>query len=101
MATTERVTVTLPVELVQGIDHFEHNRSRFVAEAVENELVRRKRQGLLNSLQNPHPDVAHLVDENLADWNATLPTGDDDLLSPSAGKSVRWIEGQGWVEESA
>ena len=92
MATTERVTVTLPLELVQGIDQFEHNRSRFVAEAVENELVRRKRQGLLNSLQNPHPDVAQLVDENLADWNATLTTGDDDLLSPSAGKSVRWIK---------
>jgi metal-responsive CopG/Arc/MetJ family transcriptional regulator len=67
MPSTERVTVTLPVELVQGIDHYEHNRSRFITEAVENELVRRKRQGLLNSLQNPHPDAAQLIDVNLAD----------------------------------
>jgi len=38
MATTERVTVTLPVELVEGIDRFERNRSRFIAEAVAHEL---------------------------------------------------------------
>jgi hypothetical protein len=101
MASTERVTVTLPVDLVQGIDHYEHNRSRFITEAVENELVRRKRQGMLRSLQNPHPDAAQLIDVGLADWSANLPAGDEELLDPSAGKSVRWIEGQGWVEQSA
>jgi metal-responsive CopG/Arc/MetJ family transcriptional regulator len=35
MATTERVTVTLPAELVESIDRYERNRSRFIAEAVE------------------------------------------------------------------
>jgi metal-responsive CopG/Arc/MetJ family transcriptional regulator len=42
MATTERVTVTLPVELVENIDRYERNRSRFIAEAVEHEFGRRR-----------------------------------------------------------
>jgi hypothetical protein len=101
MSSTERVTVTLPVELLQGIDRYEHNRSRFIADAVQNELVRRKRDGLLSSLQNPHPDATQLIDMGLAEWNASSPAGDEGLVDPSAGKSVRWVEGQGWVEESA
>ncbi len=70
---------------------------RFITEAVENELVRRKRLGLLSSLQSPPPDAAQLIDMGLSDWNASLPAGDEELLDPSAGKSIRWIEGQGWV----
>jgi hypothetical protein len=101
MATTERVTVTLPVDLVEGIDRFERNRSRFIAEAVEHELVRRRRAGLLRSLKSPHPDGAELAETGLADWGASLPSGDDGLVDASAGKPVRWVEGQGWVEESA
>jgi hypothetical protein len=62
MATTERVTVTLPVELVESIDRFERNRSRFIAEAVAHELVRRRRDGLLRSLKNPHPEAAELAE---------------------------------------
>lgn len=100
MAATERVTVTLPVELVQGIDRYEHNRSRFIADAVENELARRKREGLLSSLQNPHPDAGELSEMGLADWDMTLPPGDEGLVDPSAGTSVHWVEGQGWVKES-
>jgi hypothetical protein len=46
MPTTERVTVTLPIDLLEGIDRFEHNRSRFIVQAVERELVRRRREGL-------------------------------------------------------
>jgi metal-responsive CopG/Arc/MetJ family transcriptional regulator len=53
MATTERVTVTLPVDLVAGIDRFERNRSRFITEAVEHELNSRRRDGLLRSLKRP------------------------------------------------
>jgi metal-responsive CopG/Arc/MetJ family transcriptional regulator len=34
----ERVTVTMPSELVAGIDRIESNRSRFIAEAVRHEL---------------------------------------------------------------
>lgn len=94
MASTERVTVTLPAELVEGIDRFERNRSRFIAEAVEHELVRRRRDGLLRS--RPHREAAELAETGLADWGASLPTGDDDLVDASAGKAVRWVEGQGW-----
>jgi hypothetical protein len=98
MATTERVTVTLPVELIEDIDRYERNRSRFIAEAVEHELGRRRREGLLRSLKNPHPEAAELAETGLADWEASLPADDEGLVDVNAGKPVRWIEGQGWVE---
>ncbi|MDP2954880.1 MAG: ribbon-helix-helix domain-containing protein [Longimicrobiales bacterium] len=101
MATTERVTVTLPAELVESIDRLERNRSRFIAEAVGHELVRRRREGLLRSLKSPHPEAAELAETGLADWATSLPAHDEGLVDLSAGKPVRWVEGQGWVEESA
>jgi len=101
MATTERVTVTLPIDLIEGIDRLERNRSRFIAEAVEHELLRRRRDGLLQSLRSPHPEAADLADAGLAEWAASLPTDDDGLVDEDGGKAVRWVEGQGWVEESA
>lgn len=100
MATTERVTVTLPIELVENIDRLERNRSRFIAEAVAHELARRRREGLLRSLQSPHLESADLAETGLAAWGASLPVGDDGLVDVAAGKPVRWVEGQGWVEES-
>lgn len=101
MATTARVTVTLPVEMVENIDRFERNRSRFITEAVKHEFVRRRRDGLLRSLKNPRVEATELAETGLADWGASLPSGDDGLVDVSAGKPVRWVEGQGWVEESA
>jgi hypothetical protein len=101
MTTTERVTVTLPIDLVEGIDRVERNRSRFITEAVEHELLRRRREGLLQSLQSPHPEAADLADAGLSEWAASLPSDDDGLVDRDAGKAVRWVEGQGWVEESA
>lgn len=100
MGTTERVTVTLPVELLESIDRLERNRSRFVTEAVERELVRRRREGLLRSLDRPHPEAAELAEVGVAEWGANLPEG-DDLIDLSAGTAVRWVEGEGWQEESA
>lgn len=99
MARTERVTVTLPVELVKRIDRHEKNRSRFIAEAVAHELVRRSRLGLLHSLEKPHVEAADLAKAGLAAWGASLPAGDDDLVDSSTGTSVRWVEGRGWTEE--
>jgi hypothetical protein len=99
MATTERVTVTLPVELVEGIDRVERNRSRFIAEAVEHELANRRRAGLLRSLESPHPEAAELAETGLADWGASLPAEVEELVDMNAGRAVRWVEGQGWVEE--
>jgi len=101
MATTERVTVTLPIEMVESIDRFERNRSRFITEAVEHELVRRRRRGLLRSLRRPHVEAVELAEAGLSEWAASLPLGDEGLVDVSAGKAVRWVEGKGWVEESA
>lgn len=96
---TERVTVTLPAELVEKIDQLERNRSRFIAQAVEHELHRRRRAGLLRSLKRPHPEAVEVAETGLAEWAASLPAGDDDLVDMTEGKPVRWIEGRGWVEE--
>ncbi len=101
MASTERVTVTLPMDVVERIDRLERNRSRFITEAVERELFRRRREGLLCSLEVPHPEAVLVAEEGLAEWGASLPGGDDGLTDPAAGKGVRWVEGQGWVAESA
>lgn len=76
------------------------NRSRFILEAVERELARRRRDGLLRSLKSPHPEASELADVGLVEWAASMSPGDDELVDPSAGKSVRWVEGQGWDEES-
>jgi hypothetical protein len=100
MGTTERVTVTLSGDLVQGIDRWERNRSRFIAEAVEHELARRRQDALLQSIQSPHPEAAGLADAGLGDWASDLPD-DEGLVDLTGGTAVRWIEGQGWVKEPA
>ena len=97
MATTGRVTVTLPLDLIEGIDRLERNRSRFIAEAVEHELARRRRDGLLLSLKRPHPATVALAEMGMADWAANLPVEEERLVDVSAGKPVRWIEGRGWI----
>lgn len=100
-ALSERVTVTMPAELVAGIDRFERNRSRFIADAVRHELKRRRRQELLRSLEEPHPDSLSTAELGLKDWSQGLPAGDDDLLDPSGGVPVRWSAAQGWQEPDA
>ena len=67
-ALSERVTVTIPAELVAGIDRFERNRSRFIADAVRHELKRRRRQELLRSLEEPHPDSLSTAALGLDNW---------------------------------
>jgi hypothetical protein len=99
MEPTERVTVTLPKEMVESIDRQESDRSRFVAVAVAHELERRRRQDLLRSLRTPHVETAEVADTGLADWAARLPADDEDLVDPSGGTPIQWIEGKGWVEE--
>ena len=100
MHTTGRVTVTLSAELVAGIDRLERNRSRFIAQAVGRELARRRRESLLNSVNNPHPETADLADTGLGDWTVDLPD-EEGLVDVAGGIAVRWVEGQGWVKESA
>jgi hypothetical protein len=99
MGAIERITVTLSAELVKGIDRLERNRSRFVAEAVAHELARRRREDLLSSIGNPHPETADLAQPNLGDWTDDLPD-DEGLVDLTRGTAVRWVEGQGWTKES-
>jgi len=100
MSSVERVTVTLPEDLVRDIDRREKNRSRFVAQAVRRELDRRRRAELQRSLQNPHPEAAELAEQGLEEWSRGLPEEDAEaLLDDSTGKAVRWVPGEGWVEE--
>jgi len=100
MAAVERVTVTLPHDLVRDIDRREKNRSKFVVEAVRHELDRRRRAELRRSLENPHPESAELAEEGLQEWMRSLPEEDAEaLVDSSAGKPVRWVPGEGWVEE--
>jgi hypothetical protein len=101
MRTTERITITLPKALVRGIDQLERSRRRFITEAIEHELLRRRRGELLRSLQHPHPDAAELVETGLGEWTASLPHDAEPLVDPAAGKPVRWIQGKGWVEGPA
>src|ERR1700681_4535441 len=77
--STERITITLSAELVEGIDQLERNRSRFIAEAVEHELARRRRAALLSSVHNPHPETVDLADAGLEDWTTDLPA-DEGLV---------------------
>lgn len=100
MSPTERVTVTLAAQLVEGIDRLERNRSRFIAEAIEHELARRRRDALLSSVHHPHPETADLADDGLGTWTADLPP-DERLVDVSGGTAVGWVEGQGWVKEPA
>ena len=97
----ERVTVTLPADLLRDVDRWNKNRSKFVAEAVRNELEHRRRAELRLSLQNPHPDAESLADEGLADWAGRLPDEDTNALFDStAGKAVRWVPDVGWTERA-
>ena len=99
MRHRERVTITLSGELVDGIDRLEQNRSRFIADAVRRELARRRREALLESLSNPHPETTALADISVADWTSDLPDDDESLVDPGGGTAVRWVAEQGWLRE--
>ena len=99
MAGFDRVTVTLPNDLVKDIDRREKNRSKFVAEAVRNELDRRRREELHRSLHNPHCEIAELAGQGLEEWTRGLPEEDSAaLVDSNAGRPIRWVSGEGWVE---
>jgi hypothetical protein len=82
-APWERVTVTMPAELVAGMDRYARNRSGFIAEAVRHELKRRRRLELQGSLDQPHPESLATESLGLTAWRETLPTADSDLLDPN------------------
>jgi Arc/MetJ-type ribon-helix-helix transcriptional regulator len=96
MAGVDRVTVTLPSNLVKDIERREKNRSKFIAEAVRNELDRRRRDELHRSLDNAHPESA---ERGLEEWTRGVPEEDAAaLVDSNAGRPIRWVYGEGWVE---
>jgi hypothetical protein len=101
MSSPELVTISLSADLVDSIDQVDPNRSRFIAEAVTRELERRRRSQLLASLATPHPDSVQFLDAGHAEWVAGAHTDDELLLDADGGVPVRWVEGTGWIEESA
>jgi Arc/MetJ-type ribon-helix-helix transcriptional regulator len=99
MSNNERVTVTLPSEVVRDIDRLEKNRSKFVLDAVRHELKRRRREELRRSLRSPHAESAQLAEAGLDEWAQGLPDEDaSDLVDLKAGTPVRWTPGKGWVK---
>ena len=97
MVNTERVTVTLPSNLLDGIDRVEQNRSRFIAQAVEHELEHRRRQELLRSVSSPHPGGGDLSELGTGDWLPELVEDAAELVDLDGGTPVRWVSGDGWT----
>ncbi len=95
--TDERVTVTLPRELVADIDRRERNRSRFIREAVRRELERRKREAFRSSLSQPHEESAEVAELGLEEWLGASGTEADQLLDLDAGVDIRWEPESGWT----
>ena len=93
----ERITVTLPREIVRDIDLRERNRSKFVLNAVQNELEQRRREELRRSLKAPHPESESVAKEDMAEWMSRLPEGDDEIVDVDNSTAVRWIPGKGWT----
>jgi hypothetical protein len=96
----KRVTVTLPGVIVEEIDRWEKNRSKFVLEATERELELRRRQELTRSLRYPHSESHQVSEAGIEEWGEDSTPADDGLVDPSAGKPVRWTPEDGWSEGS-
>jgi hypothetical protein len=96
----KRVTVTLPDTIVEEIDRWEKNRSKFVLEAAERELDLRRRRELERSLRSPHPESSQVAEAGIEEWGEGWTADDENLVDPSAGRSVRWTPDGGWCEES-
>jgi len=95
----ERLTVTIPPELIQSIDRLERNRSKFIQEAIRHELERRRREELYRSLRHPHPETQELAELGFEAWAAGLSEDSGDaLVDPDAGTEVRWSPEKGWRE---
>jgi len=95
----KRVTVTLPDAIVEEIDRWEKNRSKFVLEATERELDLRRTHELERSLRNPHPESHQVAEAGIQEWGEGWTTDDEDLVDPSEGTPIRWTVEGGWSKE--
>ena len=98
MPENTRVTITLPTDLVLEIDRGEKNRSRFILEAVQREIFRRRAQALIESLENPHPDLVQLEELGLQEWLQAGKGDAEELLDLEEGTQVHWSPLSGWIE---
>lgn len=97
--SAERVTITLPADLLREIDRLEKNRSKFVLGAIQRELQSRRREALHHSLRHPHPESDSFADLGFETWGTDLPEGEaESLVDMAAGTAVQWVPGQGWSE---
>jgi hypothetical protein len=100
MSPLERVTVTLPREIIEAMDRMTANRSRFILEAVQRELNRRRRETLSQSLRSPMSGSPEMLEEDFETWAGTVADKEStDLVDMNAGRSVHWVPGTGWVED--
>ena len=96
---TERVTITMPREIVEDIDRRARNRSKFILDAVRRELERRRREELRQSLKNPHSESDKVAEMGLEEWDSGLPREEiDELVDLEGGSEIRWVPGKGWSE---
>ena len=94
----ERVTVTLPEEVLRDIDRRERNRSKFILQAVQRELEWRQREQLRLSLNEPHPESMQTAEWGIQQWVLSADERDADLLDQKEGKKVCWEPEIGWTE---
>ena len=100
MTRLSRITVTLSPDLVEEIDRWDRNRSRFLTVAIREELERRRRAALKRSLDSPHQQATELAEAGFDDWASGLPADDAaGLVDLDDGTPVRWVPGEGWREE--
>ena len=99
MSQSTRVTITLPADILLEIDIRETNRSRFVLEAVRQELQRRQKEELERSLASPHPESQGVEALGLREWFATAKNEAAELLDLAGGTEVCWVPNVGWTQE--
>lgn len=92
--------MTLPDEILHEIDRQDRNRSRFIHAAVVQELDRRRKELLVSSLENPHPESVEMESHGLDEWLASGNPNDRDLLNMDHFQIVRWTSEDGWKEQS-
>ena len=98
MAAVDDVVVRLGAHLIADVDRVTTDRTRFIRDAIRNELRRRGFADLQQSLDNPTPETLAYDDCGLEDWVGDSSNDHDQLVDPTTGTQVRWVPGTGWVK---
>ena len=98
MAAVDDVVVRLGAHLIADVDRVTTDRTRFIRDAIRNELRRSGFADLQQSLDNPNPETLAYDDGGLEDWVGDSSNDHDQLVDPTTGTQVRWVPGTGWVK---